>query len=125
MSEFRGWFAGMVVALTLLACPSPPAPGQDPAPAPELSPEQVEPAPPVPPVEPPPINIVEPDGSDTHSADTDTQGTSDDAAPAPATEREVIRRRCKPGFSACHGGRECCNDLFEVCARDNHCHPFE
>jgi hypothetical protein len=97
--------AGLLFALTLLACPSPPA--ADPVP----SPARVEPQP-TPPIEHPPIEI--------EASTPDAEPT-----PPPKPEREVIRRRCKQGFSACNGGRECCNDLLEVCAPDNHCRPFE
>ncbi|PRQ05169.1 hypothetical protein [Enhygromyxa salina] len=90
-------------ALMLLGCPSPPTPEPVPAPA------RVEPPAP-PPVAPPAVNSTD---------------AAEDPGPPPPTQREVIRRRCKRGFSTCHGGRECCNDLLEVCGRDNRCHPLE
>jgi hypothetical protein len=45
--------------------------------------------------------------------------------PPPSSKREIVRLRCKPHFTPCYGGRECCDDRFEVCGKDNHCHPLE
>lgn len=56
---------------------------------------------------------------------TGESGSGTDADETPKPQREVVRRRCKPGFTPCYGGRECCNDLLEVCGNDNHCHPLE
>jgi hypothetical protein len=44
--------------------------------------------------------------------------------PKSEPSREVIRRRCKPNFTPCNGGRECCDDRREVC-QDNRCQPRE
>lgn len=74
--------------------------------------------------EPVPVSATETNASsETGDAHVSESETGELEPPPP--KREVIRRRCKPGWSPCFGSRECCNDLLEVCGKDNHCHPLE
>lgn len=113
-------FAQFAVALVLFGCP------KDPSPTPHANVEvapRPNSGPPAPATAPAPASPEPDETGENETTGVDTG--SDDEATAPSRPTAIKRRRCKRGFSPCYGGRECCNDLFEVCARDNHCHPLE
>jgi hypothetical protein len=75
-------------------------------------------------VEAPPPTEPLPQSPSIPVAENDGETALPEPTPPPS-KREIVRMRCKPNYTTCYGGRECCNDLLEVCGKDNHCHPLE
>ncbi|MFO7562869.1 MAG: hypothetical protein R6X02_09530 [Enhygromyxa sp.] len=64
-----------------------------------------------------------PDPTAQPSVEVDAETGELEPNSPPEAPREVVRRRCKPGYTPCSGGRQCCNDQLEICGDDNRCQP--
>jgi hypothetical protein len=57
------------------------------------------------------------------NSDSGSDANSDADPDAEVDPREIVRRRCKPGYLTCAGGRDCCDERTEVCGEDFRCRP--